>query len=83
MFVGSVRSTYPQDPGASLEMERRLAIVEETHRFAGFRCQKALLEGIHLSEAHNRQSPSIRRLPRLLPGQVTTTLEINPASISL
>ena len=55
MFVGSVRSTYPQDPGASLEMEHRLAVVEETHRFAGFRCQKALLEGIHLSEAHNRQ----------------------------
>jgi hypothetical protein len=27
------------------QMERRLAVVEETHRFTGFRCQKALLGG--------------------------------------
>ena len=36
-----------------------------------------------LSRYESRLSPSMRRRPRLLPGQVTTTLEINPASISL
>ena len=35
------------------------------------------------SRYESRLSPSIRRRPRLLPGQVTTTLEINSASISL
>jgi hypothetical protein len=43
LVVGSVRSTYPQNPDASLKMKRRPAIVQKTHRFAGFRYQKALL----------------------------------------
>jgi hypothetical protein len=38
---------------------------------------------VNLSRYESRLSPSIKRRPRLLPGQVTTTLEINPASISL
>ena len=31
-----------------------------------------------VSRYESRLSPSIKRRPRLLPGQVTTTLEINP-----
>jgi len=38
---------------------------------------------VKLSRYESRLSPSIRRRPRLLQGQVTTTLEINSASISL
>jgi hypothetical protein len=49
---------------------------------AGFISAKACF-AVKLSRYESRLSPSIRRRPRLLPGQVTTTLEINPASISL
>jgi hypothetical protein len=35
----------------------------------------------NLSRYESKLSPSIKRRPRLLPGKVTTTLEINPASL--
>jgi hypothetical protein len=47
-----------------------------------FMSAKACL-AVRLSRYESRLSPSIRRRPRLLPGQMTTTLEINPASMSL
>jgi hypothetical protein len=48
----------------------------------GFHLGKACFD-VNFSRYESRLSPSIRRRPRLLPGQVTTTLEIKPASISL
>jgi hypothetical protein len=38
---------------------------------------------VNLSRYASRLSASMSRLPRLLPGQETTTLEINPESINL
>src|SRR5260221_3925625 len=48
----------------------------------GFHLGKACFD-VRFSRYESRLSPSIRRRPRLLPGQVTTTLEIKPASINL
>src|SRR5260221_5693535 len=48
----------------------------------GFHLGKACFD-VSFSRYESRLSPSIRRRPRLLPGQVTTTLEIKPASINL
>src|SRR5208337_5161381 len=48
----------------------------------GFTSAKACF-AVKFSRYESKLSPSIRRRPRLLPGQVTTTLEINPAPISL
>jgi hypothetical protein len=68
---------------ASWRSHLRSGIIR-SHSWAliGFHLGKACFD-VKFSRYESRLSPSIRRRPRLLPGQVTTTLEIKPASISL
>jgi hypothetical protein len=70
----------PEQALERLRMGRRLHLVHAVLLY--FMSAKACF-AVRLSRYEFRLSPSIRRRPRLLPGQMTTTLEINPASMSL